>query len=314
MFCIPISRVIPVFRLLTSQVFSNNLCIDSVAPHFSPSISLWPFPANKVVEPQGSWPPGSSRKQKEEREYRRVGCRIIISGGRNTKALLIQSKVYTVLWNFERNPRVQINIQYSIFNRHVYIIPRSQSSRSFRWSLVTSVPFMISVSSSSTLRAARKLFAEPVICLEHRWTWTASQKRGYTTERPASEKPCRQPPQPVPTTTQLRPRTNLSPPESQVKPNPSNGNEEKPKRLLRPHVLSKRLSDLASQGQLDQAVDTLQNSPLDASNVATWNTILLHCMMENRFKLGYKLFTDVRIPLPLQNGREETDLRCFAFL
>ena len=40
----------------------------------------------------------------------------------------------------------------------------------------------------------------------------------------------------------------------------------------------------------------LQNSPLDASNVVTWNTLLLHCMTEKRFKLGFKLFTDVRTP------------------
>lgn len=39
----------------------------------------------------------------------------------------------------------------------------------------------------------------------------------------------------------------------------------------------------------------LQNSPFDASNVKTWNTLLLHCMKGERFKLGYKLFTDVRV-------------------
>ena len=56
---------------------------------------------------------------------------------------------------------------------------------------------------------------------------------------------------------------------------------------------------LAKGGRLDEAVDVLQNSPLDASNVTTWNTLLLHCMMDKRFKLGHKLFTDVRAPFVL---------------
>ena len=262
-FCIPISRVIPVLRLHTSRAFGNNLCFDS------PSFSLWQFPA---------------RKRKES---------IVALAVVSLYSAGVTRKPYAFKVKYARSSGIKLR------NHHVYI-PRSNrlSSRSFHWSLVTSVPFMISVSSSSTLRAARKLFAEPVVCLEHRWTWTASQRRGYTTERPASEKPRRQPPQPVPTTTQLKPRTNPPPPKSQVKPNPSNGNQERPKWLLLPHVLSKRLTNLASQGQLDQAVDMLQSSPLDASNVATWNTLLLHCMMENRFKLGYKLFTDVRTPSP----------------
>ena len=156
---------------------------------------------------------------------------------------------------------------------------------------------MISASSSSTLRAARKLIAEPLVCLKHHRTWAASldqqRRRGYNTERPASEKSRRQPPQPVPTKTQSKRRL---PQNSQVKADSPDGNPEGPKRLLEPYVLSKRLVSLASQGQLDEAVTKLQNSPLDASNVATWNTLLLRCMMEKRFKLGYKLFTDVHIP------------------
>ena len=156
---------------------------------------------------------------------------------------------------------------------------------------------MISASSSSTLRAARKLIAEPLVCLEHRRTWVAplgqQQRRGYNTERPASEKSRRQPPQPVPTTTQSRRRL---PKNSRVKPDSSDGNPGRPKRLLEPYVLSKRLTNLVSQGQLDEAVTMLQNSPLDASNVTTWNTLLLHCMTEKRFKLGRKLFTDVCTP------------------
>ena len=94
--------------------------------------------------------------------------------------------------------------------------------------------------------------------------------------------------------------SNRLPQYPKVKTDPSNDTPERPKRLLEPYVLSKRLGNLASQGQLDEAVDMLQNSPLDASNVKTWNTVLLHCMMKKRFKMGYKLFTDVRLPLTPQ--------------
>ena len=163
---------------------------------------------------------------------------------------------------------------------------------------------MISASSSSTFRAARKLIAEPLVCLEHHRTWAASlgqqQRRSYNTERPASAEPRRRPPQPVPSTARFRPRSDRLPQNSKVKVDPSNGTPERPKRLLEPYVLSKRLVGLVSQGQLNKAVDMLQNSPLDASNVKTWNTMLLHCMMEKRFKTGYRLFTDVRPPLTSQ--------------
>jgi len=153
---------------------------------------------------------------------------------------------------------------------------------------------MISASSSSTLRAARKFITEPLICFEPRRTWVTSlghqQRRGYNTEGPASDKPRRQSSQPIPTTTQLKP------PNSKVNANLSGDDSERPKRLLEPYVLSRRLTNLTSQGRFDEAVDMLRTSPLDASNVVTWNTLMLHCMREKRFKLGYKLFTHVCAP------------------
>jgi len=165
---------------------------------------------------------------------------------------------------------------------------------------------MISAASSSTLRGARKLIAEPLVCFERRRTWATSlghqQRQGYSTESPASDKPGRQPPQPIPATTQLKPRTKRFPPHSKVKANISSDNSEGPKRLLKPYVLSQRLTNLASQGRSDEAVDMLRSSPLDASSVATWNTLIWHCMKEKRFKLGYKLLTDVRAPLTLNRS------------
>lgn len=157
---------------------------------------------------------------------------------------------------------------------------------------------MIPASSSSTLRAARKLVTEPLACLERRWTSSTSfgyqQQRSYSAKRPASGKSRRQP-QSIPTTTQLKSWTNRPPSNFRTKVNPLDDNPEGTKRPLEPYVLSKRLVDLANNRQLDEAVNMLQNSPLDASNVPTWNTLLLHCMKEKRFKLGYKLFTDVRV-------------------
>jgi len=160
---------------------------------------------------------------------------------------------------------------------------------------------MISAS-SSTLRIARKLTTEPIACIERRWTLAAplghQPQRSYSTNRPVSEKPRRRP-QPVPGATRPNHRTNRVSSNPQVKGNSSGDILERPKRPLEPYVLSKRLTDLAERGRLDEAVDLLQNSPLDASNVPTWNTLLLRCMMEKRFKLGHKLFIDVRAPFIL---------------
>jgi hypothetical protein len=63
--------------------------------------------------------------------------------------------------------------------------------------------------------------------------------------------------------------------------------------LLQPHALSGRLRKMCDEGQLDQAVSTLKNAPLDAQNTPVWNTLIWECMKASRFKLGYQLFTDV---------------------
>lgn len=166
-----------------------------------------------------------------------------------------------------------------------------------RWRVSCPFRFMISASSSSALRAARKLIAEPLVCLEHnriRAISLAQQgRRSHNTERPTSEKSRQQPPRPVPTTTKSRRRPSQN---SKVKTGSSDGNQEGSKKLLEPYVLSKRLTSLASQGQLDEAVTMLVNSPADASNVTTWNTLLWHCMTGKRFRLGHKLYTHVRAP------------------
>jgi hypothetical protein len=67
------------------------------------------------------------------------------------------------------------------------------------------------------------------------------------------------------------------------------------KRLLTPYALSGRLRGLAERGQLSNAVEMVQNAPMDACNVSVWNTIIFLCMKASRFKLAYKLYTDVRL-------------------
>jgi hypothetical protein len=68
---------------------------------------------------------------------------------------------------------------------------------------------------------------------------------------------------------------------------------ESVKRLLQPHALSGRLRKMCDDGQLDQAVSTLKNAPLDAQNTPVWNTLIWECMKTSRFKLAHQLFTDV---------------------
>ena len=139
------------------------------------------------------------------------------------------------------------------------------------------------------------------------------QQRRNHTQGPASERPRRQAAQPIPTTARWKPRPHQRSTNPQVKANPPGRDLERSKKLLEPYVLSRRLTDLVTQDRLDEAVDMLQNSPLDSSNVKTWNTLLRHCMMKKRFKLGYKLFTDVCVPF-LRPGLGEFNSRCLVYL
>lgn len=156
---------------------------------------------------------------------------------------------------------------------------------------------MISASSSLTLKAARKLIAEPLLCYERHRTWASlsQQQRRYSTEGQPSVQQRRRPPRPI-----LGSKTNrsLSNPKTETKT--PGKNPKGPNVPLAPYSLSRRLIRLASQNKLDEAIVMLQNAPSDASNVKTWNTILLHCMVEERFQLGAKLFADVRVFLPLR--------------
>ncbi|TFK94738.1 hypothetical protein K466DRAFT_475771 [Polyporus arcularius HHB13444] len=73
-----------------------------------------------------------------------------------------------------------------------------------------------------------------------------------------------------------------------------NGDNKQEKRLLKPHVLSGRLTKLCEEGKLDEAVEMLKNMPLDAQNVSVWSTLVAHAGRQNRFQLAYQLHTEMK--------------------
>ncbi|KAI0921262.1 hypothetical protein AcV7_003496 [Taiwanofungus camphoratus] len=66
------------------------------------------------------------------------------------------------------------------------------------------------------------------------------------------------------------------------------------KRLLHPHVLSARLIKICDDDQLNTAIDTLKNLPLDAQNVAVWNTLIRETLKAKRYQLAYQLYVDMK--------------------
>lgn len=71
--------------------------------------------------------------------------------------------------------------------------------------------------------------------------------------------------------------------------------EARPKRLLEPHVLSKRLRVFCDEGKLTEAIDALKTAPMDAQTVPVWNTLIWETLKAHRWNLAYKLFTDVSV-------------------
>ena len=66
------------------------------------------------------------------------------------------------------------------------------------------------------------------------------------------------------------------------------------KRLLKPYDLSLRLQKMCNEGDIDKAVETLKNMPLDAQNTPTWNTMVQRAGQAGRLQLAYSLYLDVR--------------------
>ncbi|KAH9947243.1 hypothetical protein B0H21DRAFT_344406 [Amylocystis lapponica] len=71
------------------------------------------------------------------------------------------------------------------------------------------------------------------------------------------------------------------------------GSEEE-KRLLRPYVLSARLQKLCDDDNLDTAILTLRNAPLDAQNAIVWNLVMREALKIKRSKLAFQLYIDMK--------------------
>ncbi|OSD04313.1 hypothetical protein PYCCODRAFT_1476342 [Trametes coccinea BRFM310] len=66
------------------------------------------------------------------------------------------------------------------------------------------------------------------------------------------------------------------------------------KRLLQPHVLSQRLSRMCQDGKLDEALEYLKTLPLDAQNTSVWNTLISQAKEQQRFRLAYQIFVEMK--------------------
>ena len=66
------------------------------------------------------------------------------------------------------------------------------------------------------------------------------------------------------------------------------------KKMLDPYVLSKRLQKMCSEGKLEEAIETLQTMPRDASSTPVWNMIIWECMKAKKYKTAYQLYVEVR--------------------
>lgn len=70
-----------------------------------------------------------------------------------------------------------------------------------------------------------------------------------------------------------------------------------PDRLLRPFDLSQHLRNLCKEDRIDDAVQKLKTTPLDAQNVAVWSTLIKLVIDAKRYQLAYELFVDVSLLL-----------------
>lgn len=88
--------------------------------------------------------------------------------------------------------------------------------------------------------------------------------------------------------------TNASKRSPRVRPGARSTTPDATHYLLTPYELSSRILKLHAARKLDEAVELLQNSPLDAQNIKTWNTLLSGCMKDARYKLAWSLFVDLK--------------------
>ncbi|KAH9899807.1 hypothetical protein C8Q73DRAFT_639742 [Cubamyces lactineus] len=73
-----------------------------------------------------------------------------------------------------------------------------------------------------------------------------------------------------------------------------NGEQQEQKRLLQPHILSRRLTTMCREGRLDKAFEYLQTLPLDAQNVPVWNTLISHAGEAQRYRFMYQIYIEMK--------------------
>lgn len=100
-------------------------------------------------------------------------------------------------------------------------------------------------------------------------------------------------PQPVPVTV----KAVLTQTKNQRDVPSTSGNPADTKRLLSPYTLAGRLRALCDKGAMDDAVEMLKNTPLDAQNIKVWNAMITSAFVARRYRLAWELFVDVRCSL-----------------
>ncbi|KAK1236566.1 hypothetical protein PQX77_000118 [Marasmius sp. AFHP31] len=75
---------------------------------------------------------------------------------------------------------------------------------------------------------------------------------------------------------------------------PRTSHGPKSTKLLEPHVLSFQLQSTCRKGKFDAAISRLKTAPLDAQNVAVWNTLIWECMKGKKFEQAYQLYIDMK--------------------
>ncbi len=71
------------------------------------------------------------------------------------------------------------------------------------------------------------------------------------------------------------------------------GEQEAPKRLLKPYQVSARVHKMCGEGNIEDAVKYVQSMPLDALNIVVWNTLISQAGHVKRFRLAHEVYTDV---------------------
>ncbi|KAI0677483.1 hypothetical protein C8Q78DRAFT_1159874 [Trametes maxima] len=100
------------------------------------------------------------------------------------------------------------------------------------------------------------------------------------------------------TGSRARPKNNANlKPKTKLKPKRSEGNsvdEQQRPRRLRPHEVSQNITKLCQDRKVDEAVEYLQNLPLDAQNTINWNILIYHASNARRFRLAHQVYLDMK--------------------